>query len=42
MDAALATLARQGEITQKMAEARSSHPEELRRLMGKASPALAA
>jgi twitching motility protein PilT len=34
MDAALATLVRQGKISQKLAEARSSHPEELRRLMG--------
>ncbi|CAA9474213.1 MAG: Twitching motility protein PilT [uncultured Solirubrobacteraceae bacterium] len=34
MDAALATLVRQGKITAKLAESRSSHPEELRRLMG--------
>ena len=34
MDAALATLVRQGKITQKLAEARSSTPEELRRLLG--------
>ena len=34
MDAALATLVRQGKISQKLAEARSSHPDELRRLMG--------
>jgi twitching motility protein PilT len=34
MDAALATLVRQGRITQKLAEARSSQPDELRRLMG--------
>ena len=34
MDAALAALVRQGKITAKLAEQRSSHPEELRRLMG--------
>ena len=34
MDAALATLVRAGTITQKMAESRSSTPEELRRLLG--------
>jgi twitching motility protein PilT len=34
MDAALATLVRQGKISQKLAEQRSSHPDELRRLMG--------
>ena len=34
MDAALATLVRSGKITQKLAEARSSTPEELRRLLG--------
>jgi twitching motility protein PilT len=34
MDAALATLVRQGAISQKLAEQRSSHPDELRRLMG--------
>jgi twitching motility protein PilT len=37
MDAALATLVRAGKITQKLAEARSSTPEELRRLMGASS-----
>ncbi len=37
MDAALATLVRQGRITQKLAEARSSTPEELRRLLGAGS-----
>jgi twitching motility protein PilT len=37
MDAALATLVRQGKITQKLAESRSSTPEELRRLLGAAS-----
>ena len=34
MDAALATLVRKGKITQKLAESRSSTPEELRRLLG--------
>jgi twitching motility protein PilT len=34
MDAALVTLVRSGRITQKLAEERSSAPEELRRLMG--------
>jgi twitching motility protein PilT len=34
MDASLAMLVRQGKITQKLAEARSSTPEELRRLLG--------
>jgi twitching motility protein PilT len=34
MDASLATLVRQGAITQKLAESRSSTPEELRRLLG--------
>jgi Tfp pilus assembly pilus retraction ATPase PilT len=34
MDAALATLVRKGKITRELAEARSSTPEELRRLMG--------
>jgi twitching motility protein PilT len=34
MDAALATLVRQGKITQRLAEQRSSNPEELRRLLG--------
>src|ERR671916_1266478 len=37
MDAALATLVRQNKITQKLAESRSSTPEELRRLLGAAS-----
>ncbi|MGH2899499.1 MAG: type IV pilus twitching motility protein PilT, partial [Solirubrobacteraceae bacterium] len=37
MDAALATLVRQGKITQKLAEARSSTPDELRRLLGAGS-----
>jgi twitching motility protein PilT len=37
MDAALTTLVRQGKISQKLAEARSSTPEELRRLMGASS-----
>jgi twitching motility protein PilT len=34
MDAALATLVRQGKITRQLAESRSSTPEELRRLLG--------
>jgi len=34
MDASLATLVRQGKISQKLAESRSSTPEELRRLLG--------
>jgi twitching motility protein PilT len=34
MDAALATLVRAGKITQRLAESRSSTPEELRRLLG--------
>jgi twitching motility protein PilT len=34
MDAALARLVRDGRITQKLAEARSATPEELRRLLG--------
>jgi twitching motility protein PilT len=34
MDAALAALVRQGKITQRAAEARSSTPDELRRLLG--------
>jgi twitching motility protein PilT len=34
MDAALATLVRGGKITQRVAEARSSTPDELRRLLG--------
>ncbi|HUR84754.1 MAG TPA: type IV pilus twitching motility protein PilT [Solirubrobacteraceae bacterium] len=37
MDAALATLVRNGKITQKLAESRSSTPEELRRLLGAGS-----
>jgi twitching motility protein PilT len=37
MDASLATLVRQGSISQKMAESRSSTPEELRRLLGAGS-----
>jgi twitching motility protein PilT len=37
MDASLAMLVRHGKITQKMAEARSSTPEELRRLTGAGS-----
>jgi twitching motility protein PilT len=34
MDTSLATLVRQGKITQKLAESRSSTPDELRRLLG--------
>ena len=34
MEAALATLVRQGKITSRLAEQRSSSPEELKRLMG--------
>jgi twitching motility protein PilT len=34
MDAALATLVREHKISRELAEARSSTPEELRRLMG--------
>jgi twitching motility protein PilT len=37
MDAALASLVRQNKITQKIAESRSSTPEELRRLLGAGS-----
>jgi twitching motility protein PilT len=40
MDAALATLVRSGKITQQLAEARSSTPEELRRLLGAGTFAL--
>jgi twitching motility protein PilT len=42
MDAALAALVRQGTITPKVAEERSSTPEELRRLMGGSGMGLAA
>ena len=41
MDASLATLVRQGKITQKYAESRSTTPEELRRLLGSTSLAAA-
>jgi twitching motility protein PilT len=41
MDSSLATLVRQGKITRKLAEARSSTPEELGRLLGAASLAAA-
>ncbi|MFI4985356.1 MAG: type IV pilus twitching motility protein PilT [Solirubrobacterales bacterium] len=37
MDASLAMLVRQGKITQKLAESRSSTPEELKRLLGAGS-----
>jgi twitching motility protein PilT len=42
MDASLAALVRAGKITQQLAEARSSTPEELRRLMGAGALAAAA
>jgi twitching motility protein PilT len=42
MDAALATLVRQGKITRELAEARSGSPEELRRLMGMGTTRVAA
>jgi twitching motility protein PilT len=41
MDTALAALVRQGKITQKLAEARSSHSDELRRLLGASTLAAA-
>ena len=41
MDTSLATLVREGKITQKLAEARSGTPEELKRLLGSASLAAA-
>jgi twitching motility protein PilT len=41
MDTALVTLIREGKISQKLAEARSSTPDELRRLMGATSLAAA-
>jgi twitching motility protein PilT len=37
MDSALAQLVRAGKITQRLAEARSSTPDELKRLMGASS-----
>jgi twitching motility protein PilT len=37
MDTSLATLVREGKITQKLAEARSSTPDELKRLLGAGS-----
>ena len=40
MDTALAGLVREGKITQRLAEQRSTTPEELRRLLG--APSLAA
>ena len=40
MDASLSQLVREGKISQKLAEARSATPEELRRLLG--APSLAA
>ncbi len=41
MDSSLSTLVRQGKITRKLAEARSSTPEELGRLLGASSLAAA-
>ncbi|HTU79119.1 MAG TPA: type IV pilus twitching motility protein PilT [Solirubrobacteraceae bacterium] len=41
MDASLATLVRQGKISQKLAETRSATPEELRRLLGASTLAAA-
>jgi twitching motility protein PilT len=41
MDAALASLVRAGKITRRLAEQRSSTPDELRRLMGAGSLAAA-
>jgi twitching motility protein PilT len=41
MDAALATLVRSGKITRKLAEARSTTPDELGRLLGATSLAAA-
>ncbi len=42
MDAALATLVRQNKISQKLAEQRSSQPDELRRLIGAGGLSMAA
>ena len=42
MDAALAELVRRGAITRELAERRSSTPEDLRRLMGRAMTTTAA
>jgi twitching motility protein PilT len=41
MDTSLATLVREGKITQKLAEARSGTPDELKRLLGAGSLAAA-
>jgi len=41
MDASLSTLVRQGKISQNLAEARSTTPEELRRLLGASTLAAA-
>ena len=41
MDTALAGLVREGKITQRLAEQRSTTPEELRRLLGATSLAAA-
>ena len=42
MDTALVSLVRAGKITQRVAEARSSTPEELRRLLGMGGLGMAA
>jgi twitching motility protein PilT len=42
MDAALAALVRTGKVTRELAESRSSHPTELRRLLGMAAGPVAA
>ncbi len=42
MDAALATLVRESKITSRLAESRSTSPEELKRLMGAAGMSMAA
>jgi len=41
MDSALAALVRHGVISRNLAEERSNSPEELYRLMGQGSPAMA-
>jgi Tfp pilus assembly pilus retraction ATPase PilT len=42
MDAALATLVRQGKITARLAEQRSGTPDELKRLIGAGGMPMAA
>jgi twitching motility protein PilT len=39
MDSSLATLVREGKVSQQTAESRSSTPEELKRLLGATSMA---